>query len=167
MYQYQLKSRDVLCSNIMCHEKLCLWSSRVQNSDIKREHTRSGSRVRCLRRSIETLTNHEEDEVKAKDHLELNLARDVKGNKKDFYRHMDSRRKTRENVRCLLNGAKGLETKDTEKAEILSAFFALVFTGAIYLQECQVLETVGMSGARTYLPSVEEDQVKEHIRHTD
>jgi len=47
----------------------------------------------------------------------LNLARDVKGNKKDFYRHMDSKRKTRENVRCL-NGAKGLETKDTEKAKI-------------------------------------------------
>lgn len=132
----------------MCHEKLCLWSSLVQNSNIKREHTRSGSRVKCLRRRIEILSNHEGDAVKARDHLKLNLARDVKGNK-DFYRHMDSKRKTRENARRLLNGAKGLETKDTEKAKILSAFFAVVFTGGIYLQECQVLETVGVSGART------------------
>lgn len=76
------------------------------------------------------------------------MARNVKGNK-DFCRHMNSKRKIRENVRCLLNGAKGLETKGTEKAKILNAFFVLVFTVEIYLQEFQVPETVGMSGART------------------
>lgn len=78
------------------------------------------------------------------------MAGNVKGNE-DFYRHMDSKRKTMENVRHLLNGAKGLETKDTEKAKMLNAFFVLVFTGEVYLQECQVLDTVGMSGARTTL----------------
>ena len=52
------------------------------------------------------------------------MARDVKGNK-DFCRHMDSKRKTRENVRRLLNGAKGLETKETEKAKILNALLPL------------------------------------------
>lgn len=76
------------------------------------------------------------------------MARDVKGSK-DFHRHMDSKRKTRENVRCLRNGTKGLEAKDTERAKIFNAFFALVFTGEIYLQECWVPETVWMSGART------------------
>lgn len=76
------------------------------------------------------------------------MTRNVKGNK-DFYRHMDSKRKTRENIRHLLNRAKGLETKDTEKAKMLNAFFVLVFTGEVYLQECQVLDTVGMSEART------------------
>lgn len=60
----------------------------------KREHTRSGSRGRCLRRSVERLSNHEGDTVKAKDRLELNLARDVESSR-DFHRRVDSRRKTR------------------------------------------------------------------------
>lgn len=42
-----------------------------------------------------------------------------------------------------------LETKGPEKVKVLDAFFALVFTDETYLQECQVSETVGMSGART------------------
>jgi len=35
---------------------------------------------------------------KSQSHLELNMARDVKGNKKGFYKHISSRRKTSENV---------------------------------------------------------------------
>lgn len=55
----------------------------MQNVNTEREHIRSGSRGRCLRRSIERLSNHEGDTVKAKDHLELILARNVKGSR-DF-----------------------------------------------------------------------------------
>lgn len=47
-----------------------------------------------------------------------------------------------------------------------SAFFALIFFCEIYFQECSVLETVRVSGARaTYLPSVEENQVKKLTRY--
>lgn len=69
--------------NIICNEKMCISSSLVQNSNIRREHTKSGSRARCLRRRTDTLPNHEGDAVKAKANLELNLAGNVKGNK-DF-----------------------------------------------------------------------------------
>jgi len=40
---------------------------------------------------------------KAKVHLELNLARDFKDNKKSFFKHLSSKRKARDNVGPLLN----------------------------------------------------------------
>lgn len=40
---------------------------------------------------------------KAKDHLKLNLVREVKGNKKGFLMSVNSKRKIRENVALLLN----------------------------------------------------------------
>ncbi|PKU33022.1 rna-directed dna polymerase from mobile element jockey-like [Limosa lapponica baueri] len=54
---------------------------------------------------------------KAKANLELNLARGVKGNKKGFYKYINSKRKTRENVGQLLNGAGELVTRDMEKVK--------------------------------------------------
>ena len=59
---------------------------------------------------------------------ELNLMRDVKGNKKCFCRYIISRRMTRENVGSLLNGTGALVTQDMEKAEVLKAFFTSVST---------------------------------------
>lgn len=50
---------------------------------------------------------------KAKAHLELNLARDVKGNKKGFYKYISHNRKTRENMVPQLNGAGPLLVEDT------------------------------------------------------
>lgn len=41
---------------------------------------------------------------KVKVDMEVNLARDVKGNKKGFYKYINSKRKTRENLGLLLNG---------------------------------------------------------------
>ncbi|GAB0207863.1 hypothetical protein GRJ2_003252000 [Grus japonensis] len=77
---------------------------------------------------------------KAKAHLELNLARDVKDNKKGFFKYISSKRKTRENVGLLLNEVGALVTEDTEKAELLNAFFASVFTAKVGPQESQTLE---------------------------
>ncbi|GAB0204878.1 mitochondrial enolase superfamily member 1 [Grus japonensis] len=68
---------------------------------------------------------------KAKAHLELNLARDVKDNKKGFFKSISSKRKTRENVGLLLNEVGALVTEDTEKTELLSAAFASVFTSLL------------------------------------
>ncbi|GAB0189216.1 mitochondrial enolase superfamily member 1 [Grus japonensis] len=65
---------------------------------------------------------------KAKARMELNLARDVKDNKKGFFYFISSKRKTRENVGLLLNEVDTLVTEDTEKVELLNAFFASVFT---------------------------------------
>ncbi|KGL75094.1 hypothetical protein N309_08010, partial [Tinamus guttatus] len=65
---------------------------------------------------------------KAKARLECNLARDVKNNKKNFFKYINSKRKIRENVGPLVNGMRTLVTNNTEKAELLNAFFASVFT---------------------------------------
>ena len=62
---------------------------------------------------------------KAKALIELNLARDVKGNKKSFYRYVGDKRKTRENVGPLRKGTGDLVTWDMEKAEVLNDLFCL------------------------------------------
>ncbi|KAK4815949.1 hypothetical protein QYF61_010443 [Mycteria americana] len=55
---------------------------------------------------------------KSKGCLELILLRDVKTNK-DFYKNFSSKKKTRENVGLLLNGAVDLVTKNVEEANPL------------------------------------------------
>jgi len=77
---------------------------------------------------------------KAKVHLELNLARNVKDNKKGFFKYISSKWKTRENVGPLLNEVHALVMEDTEKVELLNAFFASVFSGKAGPQESQALE---------------------------
>ncbi|PKU47794.1 rna-directed dna polymerase from mobile element jockey-like [Limosa lapponica baueri] len=77
---------------------------------------------------------------KAEANLELNLARDVKYNKKGLFKYIHSKRKTRENVGLLLNEAGALVMEDTEKAELLNAAFASVFTAEANPQESQTLE---------------------------
>lgn len=66
---------------------------------------------------------------KAKAHLKLNLAMGRKGNRKDFYRYIDNKWKTRASVGPLLNGNGDLVTQDMEKAEVLNTFLTLIFTG--------------------------------------
>lgn len=53
----------------------------------------------------------------------MNLARDVKINKKGFYMYVNNKRKTLENVRLLLKTA-GEQVKNyMEEVKVLSAFF--------------------------------------------
>lgn len=67
----------------------------------------------------------------------------MKGNKKGFCKCIRSQRKTGEN---------------TEKAEGLDAFFALIFIGKMCLLESQASETSGKG-----LALAEKDQVREHL----
>ena len=77
---------------------------------------------------------------KAKVHLELNLARDVKDNKKGFFNYISSKRKPKDNVGPLLNEVGVLVTENAEKSELLNAFFASVFSAKASPEESHALE---------------------------
>ncbi|KAK4826013.1 hypothetical protein QYF61_003786 [Mycteria americana] len=64
---------------------------------------------------------------RAKAELELNLATAIRDNKKHFFKYISSKRRAKENLQPLLDGGRNAVTKDEEKAEVLSAFFASVF----------------------------------------
>ncbi|PKU42805.1 hypothetical protein llap_6884 [Limosa lapponica baueri] len=66
---------------------------------------------------------------KAKAQIELNLASNIKGKKKRFYRCVGDKRKTRENVGLLWKETGDLVTHGMEKAEVLNDFFAFVVSG--------------------------------------
>ena len=52
---------------------------------------------------------------KAKAQLEFNLAAGVKRNKKLFYKYIDSKRRTKENIHSLLDEAGNVTTEDKQK----------------------------------------------------
>ncbi|KFO74885.1 hypothetical protein N303_15516, partial [Cuculus canorus] len=64
---------------------------------------------------------------KAKGQLELNLAREVKTNKKGFYRYVNQKRKAKESITALMAGNYDLVSTDEEKTEVLNNIFASVF----------------------------------------
>lgn len=61
---------------------------------------------------------------------EQNLARDLKNNKKGFFRDTHQKRQAKENVPTLIHEERKLATADMEKAEVLKKFFASVFSGS-------------------------------------
>ncbi|GAB0207770.1 mitochondrial enolase superfamily member 1 [Grus japonensis] len=100
---------------------------------------------------------------KAKALTEISLARDVKDNKKSFYRYVRDKRRTRENVGPLRKETGDRVTQDMEKAEVLDDFFASVFTGKCLSHTAQVTE--GRDWENAELPTVGEDQVGDHLRN--
>ncbi|GAB0204618.1 mitochondrial enolase superfamily member 1 [Grus japonensis] len=104
---------------------------------------------------------------KAKAHLELNLARDVKDNKKGFFKYISSKRKTRKNVGPLLNEVGALVMEDTEKVKLLNALFDSVFAAKVGPQETQTLEVGEKVLRKEDLPLVKEDWVREHLGKLD
>ncbi|GAB0176249.1 mitochondrial enolase superfamily member 1 [Grus japonensis] len=101
---------------------------------------------------------------KAKALMELNLARDVKGNKKSFYRYISDKRKRRENVCLLWKEIGDLITQIMEKAEVLNDFFASVLSGKCLSHTAQVAESKGRDWENEEPPTVG-DQVREYLRN--
>ena len=54
------------------------------------------------------------------------MVRDVKNNKKTFYRYIGQKRQAKMGVPSLVNLKGELVSSDEEKAEVLNEFFALV-----------------------------------------
>jgi len=99
--------------------------------------------------------------------LVLNLSRDVKDNKKSFFKYISSKQKTRENVGLLLNKVGVLVIEATEKAELLNAFFASVFSTKAGPQESQALEVREEACRKDDLLLVEEDCVRDDLSVLD
>lgn len=59
----------------------------------------------------------------------MKLAREVKGNKKGFYKYIGSKSKGKDHVGPLVKGAGDLVTGDMRKDKVLKDFFSSVFTG--------------------------------------
>lgn len=64
---------------------------------------------------------------KTKAQAEFSLATAVKDNQKCFYEHISHKRRSKNNLHPLLDVRGNRVTKDEEKAEVFSAFFASVF----------------------------------------
>ena len=71
--------------------------------------------------------------------MELNLARDVKDNKKGLYRYIGRKRQATETVSSVMKGNGELASSEIERAEV----FASVFTGGQASPICQDHEPLG------------------------
>lgn len=91
---------------------------------------------------------------KARAHLELNLAKDVIGNKIHYCEYTSCKRKMREGVGLPQNMAGDLVTGDTEEEEVVSAAFALGFAGEVCFGEPQAPEMSGKVWTKEGLPLV-------------
>ncbi|GAB0203645.1 mitochondrial enolase superfamily member 1 [Grus japonensis] len=107
----------------------------------------------------ETLRAARDQVRKAKALIEISLARDVKDNKKSFYRCVSDKRRMRENVGPLWNEMGDLVTQDMEKAEVLNDFFASVFNGKCLSHTTQVADSKGRDWENAEPPTVGEDQI--------
>ncbi|CAM4334724.1 unnamed protein product [Caretta caretta] len=101
---------------------------------------------------------------KAKSHLELQLARDVKSNKKGFFRYVSNKKKVKESVGPSPNEGGNLVTDDVEKANLLNAFFTSAFMNNISFQTIALGSTAWGRGDQ---PSVKKEVVRDYLEKLD
>ena len=105
---------------------------------------------------------------KTKAQFELNLAAGVKRNKKLFYKYINSKRRTKENLRSLLDEAGNVTTEDTERADVLNAFFTSVFQSQTsYPQVSPRSDLVALAGEQTKPPTIQEETVRDLLLQLD
>ena len=95
----------------------------------------------------------------------LNLARGIKGNKKNSYEYVTGTGKTREGVGPLRKDTGDLVTQDTEKAEMLNDFLASAFTSKGSTHTTQVAGCKSRVYENEEAPTGGEDQVQDHLRN--
>ncbi|GAB0202528.1 mitochondrial enolase superfamily member 1 [Grus japonensis] len=89
----------------------------------------------------------------AKAQLELKLASTVGDNKKGFFKYVNNKRRTRENIGLLLNKNGHLTNRDIDKAETFNAFFASVFNTDDGLWDPSCLELEDRDCGNNKLPA--------------
>ncbi|XP_030324193.1 uncharacterized protein LOC115600101 [Calypte anna] len=105
--------------------------------------------------------------AKAKASLELNLASQVKDNRKGFFKYIASKTNTRGNIGPLRNELGALVTEDIKKAEVLNAFFASVFTPAGFPHEPQIHLAPEVVKIDEEFDMVDEDWVRDQLSNLD
>lgn len=107
--------------------------------------TGDGSNERLQRRNIGTLLGYAGTMLEIlKAQLEPELARDTKRCRKSFYHYI--KRINRTNGGPLLNGV-GITARAADKAKILGAFIALVFTSNVFHPLCCGSKRRGATGS--------------------
>jgi len=101
---------------------------------------------------------------KAKVHLELNLARVIKDNRKGCFKYISSKWKTRENVELLLKEMGALVMEDTEKAELPNAS---VFTAKADPWASQSLKVREEAWRKEDLPLLKGNWDRDHLSKLD
>ncbi|KFU87202.1 Talin-1, partial [Chaetura pelagica] len=104
---------------------------------------------------------------KAKASLELNLASQVKDNRKGFFKYIASKTSNRGNIGPLRNEVGALVTEDIKKAEVLNAFFASVFTPAGSPYEPQIHIAPEEVKIEEEFDMVDEDWVRDQLSNLD
>ncbi|MCQ4187459.1 reverse transcriptase family protein [Klebsiella pneumoniae] len=137
---------------------------------------REKKRIYCLWKEGRATENEYKEVVrmcrgeirKAKAQLEFNLATGVKRNKKLFYKYINSKRRTKENIHSLLDEAGNVTTEDKEKAEVLNAFFTSVFKGQTsYPQGTPLSDLVVSAGEHANPPVILEETVRDLLLQLD
>ena len=100
------------------------------------------------------------------------MARDVKNNKKTFYRYTGQKGQAKTDVPSLVNLKGELASTDKEKAEVLNEFFASLFTGgqdsglSHVPEPCTPRPLGGDQGGKSP-PTVRAEQVRDRLRRLD
>ncbi|KAK4819916.1 hypothetical protein QYF61_014651 [Mycteria americana] len=126
---------------------------QTQKGSLQRVEARTGNlgRIQSNCPSSRAIVQAARDQVrKANALIVLNVARDIKGNKKSFYRYIGDKRKTRENVGPLWKETGDLVTQ--------------VFTSKCSSDTTQVTEGKHRDWENEEPPAVGEDQVQDHRR---